>query len=409
MPKHAFLITISVIFLMGWTACDQQEQETPLPGGGETENPNYYNTGDVITYCTSTKSNPNTIVILGDGFITEDLRKTTGAFEKAGRKALDAFFSVEPFRSYKEYFNAYLIPARSAERGADILEDGESGLRDTYFDCSWDTDQRRPTYASNTVWSFVTTYCPDINKLTSLNARNNATNNCSVLLLVNDSRYAGISYITTSSKRAVAITPLAKNAYGGDQLIFKSNPLPPDNRVETVLGNWTNIAIHELGGHVFGRLADEYFYPEDEVHGTESDVNELLRRHQASAPYALNIAAVSRGEEAAPWYASWIVGEGANDATGFYEGAWLFTTGFWRPEISSCMDDDRLYFNGPSRELIVRRILGQAGEAFSFSAFLAKDSDYNASSSQIYVSDTKTDALNDIPAVPKRPHPILED
>ena len=61
------------------------------------------------------------------------------------------------------------------------------------------------------------------------------------------------------------------------------------------------------------------------------------------------------------------------EAVGMYEGAYLYNMGAWRPEYISCMEDNRPYYNAPSREAIVRRIMKASGSTFDFDDFLAKD------------------------------------
>ncbi len=61
------------------------------------------------------------------------------------------------------------------------------------------------------------------------------------------------------------------------------------------------------------------------------------------------------------------------EAVGLYEGAMLYTRGVWRPEKVSCMEDNRPYFNAPSREAIVRRIFRISGTNFDFNTFVSKD------------------------------------
>jgi hypothetical protein len=56
-----------------------------------------------------------------------------------------------------------------------------------------------------------------------------------------------------------------------------------------------------------------------------------------------------------------------------FEGACLYEYGVWRPEVMSCMDDNRYYYNAPSREAIVRRIMRASGKTFNMENFIAND------------------------------------
>ena len=62
-----------------------------------------------------------------------------------------------------------------------------------------------------------------------------------------------------------------------------------------------------------------------------------------------------------------------SEAVSLYEGACLYGMGVWRPEYISCMEDNRAYYNAPSREAIVRRICRASGTTFNMSNFLAND------------------------------------
>ncbi|MDD3300263.1 MAG: M64 family metallopeptidase, partial [Bacteroidales bacterium] len=69
----------------------------------------------------------------------------------------------------------------------------------------------------------------------------------------------------------------------------------------------------------------------------------------------------------------YFLGEPGYSRVGTYEGAYYYAYGAWRPETSSCMVHNEQYYNAPSREAMVKRILKTAGETFSFEIFLEKD------------------------------------
>ena len=49
------------------------------------------------------ENHPVTLVVTGDGFTTNELAPN-GLFESSAREALNCLFSVEPYKSYREYF-----------------------------------------------------------------------------------------------------------------------------------------------------------------------------------------------------------------------------------------------------------------------------------------------------------------
>ena len=66
-------------------------------------------------------------------------------------------------------------------------------------------------------------------------------------------------------------------------------------------------------------------------------------------------------------------GKGYTDE-GLYEGGSTYEKGVWRPEVLSCMCDNRLYFNAWSRYLIMKRVYEACGLPFSKDIFYAIDS-----------------------------------
>ncbi len=67
------------------------------------------------------------------------------------------------------------------------------------------------------------------------------------------------------------------------------------------------------------------------------------------------------------------IGRSRYGEVGLYEGALNYGKGVWRPEQTSCMKDNSPFFNAPSRESIVRRIMDISGEGFDYDTFYRKD------------------------------------
>ena len=90
----------------------------------------------VIQYVTQTKGQKkNVVAILADGFRSEEL----DLFESLAKDAVDYWFSVEPYKSYKEYFTVYLCRIASNESGAGIIDENGNILTsvDNYFGSRW--------------------------------------------------------------------------------------------------------------------------------------------------------------------------------------------------------------------------------------------------------------------------------
>lgn len=344
----------------------------------------YYETGDVIVYQKPRPSNPYTIVVIGDGFTMYDLREN-GAFETAARNSINYLFNIEPYNHMTDLFNVYFICARSNQRGSTIKSTGQD--RDTYFGVSWessssytDMDVQSP-YAMK---SFVQTYCPDI-----VGGLSDLTKTA-ILILLNESTYAGLCRFETDGQAYCLLPTITRtlawsNAAG----------VTPQSQ-----GNYLNLVAHEFGGHAIGRLGDEYFHASDGEFSQWD--NSLNQRHNWTAPFSRNLTSDNNDYE---W--EWMPGDGY-DNEGLYEGGNAqYKTGVWRPEIISCMFDNRPYFNAWSRYVIMERVYSVCGEPFTKSAFLTVDSGksiWNGPSSKsgaIFAPDGEAEE------VPMLPSPVV--
>ncbi len=352
----------------------------PTDNQGSTDDNNldttgYYTTGSVITYMKNRVVNPVTLVVVGDGFIQSDMAPE-GNYEQACRKAMDCLFSVEPFKTYRNYFNVYFIAAISNERGSS--NNAKNVHKDTYFGISWSSDYVDMALKDeNQLFKFVSTYCPDI--VEGLIRENDVP----VIVLSNDNRYGGISHATNTSNRAYSLigmaTNLKWNGYDGN----------------STYGDWTNIVVHEGGGHAFGRLLDEYAYSSYPQY-TQSTIECQSWKY----PFGYNLTTDQNKEKGTAYWAHML--NNANyPEVGYNEGGMAYPQGIWRSEYESCMDDNRLYFNAISRQLIVERILKQAGKVFSQKDFYLKDSKDGASS---FSSSTRS--IGSVMIYPKLPSPV---
>ena len=67
-----------------------------------------YADGAVQTLQTHTQGTGINIVITGDGYSARDISK--GTFQENAAEAYGHFFDVEPYKTYKDYFNVYTVP-----------------------------------------------------------------------------------------------------------------------------------------------------------------------------------------------------------------------------------------------------------------------------------------------------------
>jgi len=371
-------VVMSGFSVLGW------DDEVIYNGGGTLTKNKVYETGDIVDSLISKRDKAATLVLIGDGFTKDDL-VFGGLYETKAREGMDFLFNVEPFKTYKDYFNVYIIAAESAQSGADSLTSRH--YRNTYFNSGWGDDSYDNMSADgNKIYDFVTKYCPDIVK------KKATIDDVTIFLLINDHRYGGMTYINDSG-RGFAMCPLTSGS-----LTWAGNT-PKVTGYST--GDWRNTLVHEGGGHGFGRLTDEYWYDDNATFtGTSIDT------HSWTVPFGKNVTNdVSSTSNTYFW--KHMVGTTIFPKEGAYEGADGYGKGLYRPEIISCMIDNRRYFNAYSRQLIVERIMKLCGETFNYDTFLSKDVNYDEILDSKGVIHTYAFSRAMTKIYPPLPHPRL--
>ncbi len=322
-------------------------------------NTGYHLDGSYQIYQTNQKgSYPNEIVILGDGY-TIDEYAYGGKFDLDANKGIEALFSVEPYRSYRDYFSVYKLAAHSQERGASIQDPPMS--KKTAFNTTFTTSTHLTTDTEK-VFQTVSTI-PGIAERIDVTL---------IILMVNHDKYGGYCYSQIDGPwdtRVIAICPVSTSI-----------------KVGANFTNFTNLVIHEAGGHGFGRLADEYVTAGGHgKHITQSYID----RYQNGIQYGFRPNIDLTGDKSKVKWRHFIGREGYEEVN-VYEGAFVYSYGVWRPELHSVMINNTPYFNAPSREHIVKRILRRAagvrivdykdgvptpivGDPFDFEEFVAND------------------------------------
>lgn len=176
------------------------------------------------------------LIFLGDGFTSDDLIAETGVFDKAVEEAYEALFAVEPYKTYKEYFNVWSVACESKERGAGSSDAGTSTPRNTVFQ-SYFNETYRIIGNHTTAFSYAA-------KILGMNDNILKTNSV-VIVLVNDERYGGSTYWFIDPADASDVD-------------YRAISYIPLNRDTQLPGGFTNIFLHEVGGHAIGKLGDEW-------------------------------------------------------------------------------------------------------------------------------------------------------
>ena len=327
-----------------------------------------------VAYLESPLDNPVTLAVIPEGFTQDELQE----YELAAKSGLAALFATEPYKSYKDHFNVWILKVASKESGAGVT-DGDGNLtesRDTYFKAQWgENSYSDMTADDNTVFSFVSNNCPDIT---------DGTHNISevpVLMIINDARYGGICW-SYSSGKGYAMVPLTEGNfswnYPASCAVSDEDPsagtrsVTEEERAELGqnIGDWRNTLVHEFGGHCFGRLGDEYWYSADSGPATS------ISTHSWTVPMGLNLSAsysVTPWDELLSERDALAAANPLYARIGVYQGGGVSILNRWRSEKTSCMIDNRFYFSAWQRMLIVKRIKSLCSEKFSTQDFFSRD------------------------------------
>lgn len=331
---------------------------------------------------------PIPICILSDGYKASQREK----FESDAKSAIDYFFQVEPYKTYKGYFNVYLMWVPSEDEGATVT-DGNGHIimpKNTAFGSRWGSGYRDMVADADKVYGYAESHCPEI--LSGQKTIDEAP----VLILINDTRYGGIAHTSTTG-RTYCMAPLsdegtslfwtiekeqAATSEGTNTYVtYTSEQLSAQNLTYT--GNWKNIVLHEFGGHSFARLADEYWSGGTSGRkGTAADTAQELEDHAWPVPFSLN---VSTQYDNVPWKPYFLDNLSILSASkpdysriGLWQGGNYNMFYTWRSEITSCMIDNRPYFSAWQRYLIYDRIVTLAvvriaDDNARFNDFLSRD------------------------------------
>ena len=298
---------------------------------------NYYSNGHKLVLNSATAGyTPLNIVILGDGYKKRDLMQG-GKFERSARSAMDAFFSVEPYKSFKDRFNVYAVAYESANEGP-RLESASASSHSTYFESYYKGGGNTYVNCSDNGKSKMKSVVQN-----TLGLSGDAYYRTIVIALINTSEAVGSTdypSMTTSSSlgdgyASFAIAMLAANSTGTNGLIR-----------------------HEAGGHAFGRLGDEYpvsWYTVDLVN----------ERHKVG--FYRNVATSQDY-----WSAFTDAGYGSAEVT--YDKYGSYAT-YRSTRESGIMWNNNGQFNAVSRHAIYERIIkqSQGAEAYSWKSFLEWD------------------------------------
>ena len=294
-----------------------------------------YAEDEIITLQEHTKGNGVNLVFLGDGYSALDISK--GEYMKMIREQVERFFDIEPYQTYRDYFNVYTGIAVSPESGIGTI----NTIRYTRFETTYTGGVGlRCDYDAAFAYALE---MPTVNK--------GNLNQTLIIMTPNSTDYGGICQMWDDGS-AIAFCPLSDYGY------------PLDSR---------GVIQHEAGGHGFGKLGDEYIYHNEFIDFCGCTCcGHVWEFHYAKAlGWYENLSLTGKMHEV-PW-AHFIFDDRYSDVVDIYEGGFMHNRGVFRSEQNSCMNNDIPYYSAISREAIVKRIMAYAGETYSFEKFVEND------------------------------------
>lgn len=298
-----------------------------------------YAEDEIITLQSASRGAGVNLVFLGDGFDAKEV--SDGEYMAVVNEAVEHFFAIEPYTTYRDYFNVYTGIAVSPESGIGTV----NTIRYTRFNTTLKGGVGLGG-SSDTDYTRILEYACKAPTVDEGNIGQTL-----VVMLPNTEDYGGICYMYDDGS-AIAYCPMSNYGY------------PLDFR---------GVIQHEAGGHGFGKLGDEYIYHNafiDYCDCTCCEHDEAIRAAHAKGWYA-NLSLSGKMDEV-PW-SHLIFHDKYKDFVDIFEGGFMHTRGVYRSEQNSCMNNDIPYYSTISREAIVKRIKEIAGEAYSFEEFVAND------------------------------------
>ncbi len=296
-----------------------------------------YGEDEWITLQKATKGNNGgiNIVLLGDGFNAKDI--ASGKYLNDIKQEVEYFFGIEPYKTYRDYFNVYTAIPLSTESGVGTV----NTIRYNRFNTTF-TGGVGLKADYEEVFDYALG-APTVNK--------GNLNQTLIIMVPNSTDYGGICQMWEDGS-AIAFCPQSTYGY------------PLDTR---------GVIQHEAGGHGFGKLGDEYIYHNAFIDFCDCTCCGHVLEFNAAKSLGWFDNLELTGKMHSVGWSHLIFDDRYSDIVDIYEGGYMHNRGVFRSEPNSCMNNDIPYYSTISRESIVKRIKAYAGETYSFEDFVKND------------------------------------
>lgn len=277
-----------------------------------------------------TEGNGIPLIFLGDGFIDTEI--ASGFYRQVMEKGMENFFTEEPIKSLRNYFDVWMVSAVS-------LNNGFGNQYSTKFKCWLEGGGSTLIEGDEDKVMEYAMAVPTLKENPSL------LNEATCIVILNTEDYAGTCYFgfndgINTLNLAIGYCPMI---YGMEDDMFR------------------RVLCHECIGHGFAKLLDEYSY---QAQGRIPDSEITSTKKMQNMGWAANVDFTNNRNEVL-WnrFLSDNRYQGPDnygETLSIYEGACTYWNGAYRPTMESMMRSNTHGFNAPSREAIYKRIMRTA-------------------------------------------------
>ena len=279
----------------------------------------------------SAQGTPVNLFIVGDGFGAEEI--VNGNYLSRVEKTVEHLFSIEPYKSYRSYFNISTAIAMSPDNIVATLQTRRL--------------DRLNTFGVELDVPVVTDYITSVSGDISYSNLDDAL----IVVMSNMDAFDGKSY-------------LADTGYSIACIAVPDGVYPYDYR---------GLVQYYAGGAAFAGLGEEYVTHMEHIKGcTCGFCNKLPEYYSMKSKGLLDNLTLSSKINEAPWR-EFIFHPKYSQTVDMWEGGYNHLRGVWRSEPQSVMSNYIPYYNTISRYAIYKGIMRRAGLTPSLDDFIAKD------------------------------------
>ncbi len=280
----------------------------------------YSKEGEVTVLQRASKGNGIDLVFMGDAY--SDREVASGKYLRDMEACVEQFFGVEPYKSFRDLFNVYIVTTVSATEG---YEHGGRSLG-TYLagGTSIGGDDEK-------CFSLARAAVGDDSRMDEV-----------VVMVCGNQDLSGTCYLCGTCYMSKPTSWTGHEWAGGPAVTYFT-------KLDADFTETGKVLRHECGGHAFAKLADEYHYSGSVPYDIRAQVEEVT-------PYRWYSNVDFTSDPSTIKWAQFLSDNRYTGEVGIFEGGLTYMYGVWRPSENGIMNDNTGVFNAPSRYTIWQRI-----------------------------------------------------